>query len=81
MATKKQVYLNHIKRLEQQNRELVEMLLYERRLRIAAYAYYRKRLLSPLYRLIDMYAFLWMKKGQPASAVKAGTSAVRRVLP
>ncbi len=54
MATKRQVYLKHIKRLEAQNRELVEMLLHERKLRINAYAWYQRRLRSWLWAMFDL---------------------------
>lgn len=52
--TKKQVYLNHIKRLESQNRELVEMLLHERNLRKRAYTWYQERLRSKLWLWVDL---------------------------
>lgn len=53
MATKRAVYLKHIKRLEEEKRLLTEMLIQERRLRKAAYGWYRGRLRSRFWWLVD----------------------------
>lgn len=52
MATKKQVYINQIKRLQAQNALLAECLSDERALRKKAYDYYQKKLNSLFMRKI-----------------------------
>lgn len=47
------IYLNHIRRLQEDNRVLSEMLVMERKARIADRQWYRNRVKSPLYLLID----------------------------
>lgn len=44
--TERRVYLKHIARLEERNRVLAEMLVEERKMRRAAYGWYRGRLRS-----------------------------------
>lgn len=55
--TKKSVYMKHIRRLELEKALLTEMLIEERRLRVTAYQWYRKRLMSRWLSLMEM---LWM---------------------
>jgi hypothetical protein len=52
-------YLNQIKRLQEQNRLLSEALTDERKFRQKAYAWYRKRLHSRLWWILD---FMLMSK-------------------
>lgn len=52
MATKKQIYTNQIKRLQEQNALLAECLADERALRKKAYDYYQKKLNSRFMRTI-----------------------------
>ena len=60
-SASRRVYIAHIRRLQKQNAELTEMLLHERQLRKDAYNYYRKRLQSRIFILLD-FALFALKK-------------------
>jgi hypothetical protein len=50
----RRMYLNHIRRLQERNRVLGEMLAAERIARQGAYAWYMKRLRSRLWSMFDL---------------------------
>lgn len=50
----RQIYLRHIKRLQEQNRLLAEVIASERKLRKQAYSWYLRRLQSKWWSVIDI---------------------------
>lgn len=56
--TKDQVYLNHIKRLKAENKLLLEMVLEERKMRIQAWCYVRKKLQSKIWTIMQTVLFM-----------------------
>lgn len=55
--TERRTYLNHIKRLQERNRVLAEMLAVERIARRQAYAWYMQRLRSRVWFVFDLMLF------------------------
>jgi hypothetical protein len=51
------IYLNHIKRLQAQNQMLLDAVHYERQLRREAWEFYRKRLKSKFWFIVETVLF------------------------